>query len=203
MDSTREPFVNKLLSLCLEAVGEAEDPPGSNRGPAVERYQRGFQNRYGETYIGDKWCGLFAEYQARAAYDALGLDASFLDRFALASAAAWLVMGLHLGILSATPEPGDIGALWVDHKITHVCIVKAVSADGQVHSIDGNSLNRVRENVRANDAVHFAAFIRLPVTARLQLPQTPGPAVLPPVVPPWPPALLSDDGGAGTLQPGA
>lgn len=203
MDADRTPFVTKFLSLCLAAVGELEDPPGSNRGPAVERYQRGFQNRYGETYIGDKWCGLFAEYQARAAYDALGLDASFLDRFALASAAAWLVMGLHLNLLSADPQPGDIGAVWVDHKITHVCIVKAVSPDGLVHSIDGNSGNSVRENVRRNDAIHFAAFIRLPVMSRSPLPQSPGLAVPLPPAPPSVPAPPSADVDAGMLLPGA
>ena len=178
-----------FLSLCLAAVGKPKIPRFQPRS-AVERYQRGFQNRYGDTYIGDKWCGLLLSTKRAPptmpwAWMPASLTASPLPRPLPGS-----VMGLHSGDLVCHPGAGrhrrTVGGPQ-DHARPH----RQGGLRGRASSlIDGNSLNRVRENVRANDAVHFAAFIRLPVTARLQL-HKPQDLLSPPVVPPWLPALLS------------
>jgi hypothetical protein len=56
------PLGRTALLLARNEVGVREMPPGSNRGPRVEQYQRGLYDD-GEGYlIGQRWCGRFARW---------------------------------------------------------------------------------------------------------------------------------------------
>ena len=103
MDSNRQPFVAQLLAFASAAIGQSEVPPGSNRGPQIDTYLRGFAGRYGDRYLGAPWCGLFAEYQVRATYEALGVPCPIGEHDYLAAASQWLVMGKREGWFFESP----------------------------------------------------------------------------------------------------
>ena len=105
MDDIRARFVSTLLSACAASVGQREDPPGSNTGPQIAKYLRGWRDRYGKQYErGAKWCGLFAEYQIRSAYEAVDGLCPISNAWWLGSSSQWLAMGKKNGWLVEQPE---------------------------------------------------------------------------------------------------
>lgn len=202
MDDIRARFVSTLLSACAASVGQREDPPGSNTGPQITKYLRGWRDRYGKQYErGAKWCGLFAEYQIRSAYEAVDGLCPISNAWWLGSSSQWLAMGKKNGWLVEKPEPGDVAVL-VDSKNDpiHVCIVRAIDG-GLVYSIDGNSADRVKNNARPLGSSVFGSFVRLPVvSARVQSSSPTGPLLPGPSPLPAPPAAGDDP---GTPLPGA
>lgn len=162
----RQDFVEALIASAVIAIGEREDPPGSNRGPEIEKYLRGWNCRYIDTYIqGAKWCGLFVEYHVRSAYHSVGAVCPISDTYYLAAASQWAKLGADKGWGVAVPQRGDIAVMVRRGEPEHVCIVKSVSAvETFIETIDGNSGDGVRLRVRPLAAWTYSwVFVRLPV----------------------------------------
>lgn len=201
MDELRSRFVSTLLGFCAASLGQREDPPGSNLGPQIERYLRGWRDRYGKQYLGGaRWCGLFAEYHVRAAYDAVDAICPISNAYWLGASSQWLLMGKKNGWLVDKPEPGDIGVLVREGKPVHTCVVRSLDR-GLVYSVDGNSSDQVRNNARPLSPEVFGGFVRLPVVSARPRSREPLGPLLPEPSPP--PAPLAPGADRGTPPPGA
>lgn len=115
-DLAPTPVARRLLELYQRDLGLAESPLGSNRGPQIEKYLRGYRNRYGDRYArGAKWCALACEYLARESYDTLGITPCPLDAWhGLGGASGWLRFAERDGALLVTmdPAPGDVAVIY-------------------------------------------------------------------------------------------
>lgn len=149
MAVNREAFVEAFVKAALSSVGEREDPPGSNRGPQIEKYLAGWQGRYGSFYRrGAKWCGLFAEYHLRAACAEIGLPCPVPEGYWLGSKAEWERLGNEKGWLVADPARGDVVVLRNAGQPYHLGIVYGRGTSGELLTVEGNSGDQVKLHVR-------------------------------------------------------
>jgi hypothetical protein len=129
-----------LLDLARPVV---EDPPGSNRGPHVDRYG----------VPGLPWCA------AAVSTWIMRADGHPLRR-ALNSALKWREAAKAAGWLlgpTAQPQPGDVGMVLRANLHGHVGLVVHVLDDGRLCSIEGNVGNAVRGLVRPRSAWGYFA----------------------------------------------
>jgi hypothetical protein len=119
-----------MLSIAGSYLGVKEDPPGSNRGPVVDLFNRG---------TGQRWCGWFVSYVLR--------------RAGIATMDYPSVKELHdkaarLGALSSSPSAGAVFLHVTGTGITgagfdHTGFVASVYPDGTWQSIEGNASDKV------------------------------------------------------------
>lgn len=120
-----------------------EEPPGSNRGPRVDRYG----------VPGLPWCA------AAASSWVMRADGHVLRR-PLMSAFKWREAARAGGFLlgpAALPQPGDVGIVLRQNLHGHVGLIVHVNDDGSLCSIEGNVGSAVRGVVRPMTAWHFFA----------------------------------------------
>lgn len=127
-----------IVSAAESQIGQAEQPPGSNDGPAIAVY-RGAVAGAG---AGEPWCAYFASWAAAQAGAPLGDNGQGLG--SVAGITSWASQTGRLLPASATPQPGDL-MLFGDR---HVGIVDTVNPDGTITTIEGNSANAVRQVTR-------------------------------------------------------
>lgn len=166
------PLMARAVELLLGelARGVAEDPPGSNRGEAVDRYLRGRRgdgewlikySRQGVTaadgWHGAPWCARFCLWGVEGAGADLGTAPPCAGWGGLASGLKWLDRADGNGRRADSPAPGRVGVV---HTGTtwHTVIIARVEGE-RVWSIEGNHGDRVAWVERA--AGVFTGFVDL------------------------------------------
>lgn len=150
------PLAAATVELALDCLRRRvhEVPPGSNRGPEVDR----FLSWHGRTsyvnyeknaeapggYRGAPWCGAFAAWCAASAASRLGVPLELAAVNDLMGCRKWRSAASRLGLLIEHPEPGCVGLVARDGALKHVVLVTRIS-DGTFWSVEGNSSgDRVR-----------------------------------------------------------
>ncbi len=125
----------RVLAAAETQVGQSEQPPGSNDGPAIQAYRSAVPG----SQPGDPWCAEFVSWAAAQAGTPLG-DGGTGFR-SVAALTDWAAQTGRLLPAGSTPQPGDL-ILFGDR---HVGIVKAVEPDGTIDTVEGNYGNAVQQ----------------------------------------------------------
>lgn len=124
-------FIETLIATANAEVGVTEKPLGSNRGPKVDEYQRRTGYKPGVF-----WCLCYLYWCLDETCQKLDIDNTFLRT---GGCDEFLVWAKAKGIVSTTPEPGDIGFVMASATdATHVFLVASVSGS-TLTTLEGNS----------------------------------------------------------------
>jgi hypothetical protein len=141
-----------IVNLVQQEVGQAEQPPGSNDSPRIAQYRQATAG----SGVGP-WCAYFTSWAAREAGVPLGDNGQGFGRvddvYAWAQKSGKAVPNTGGNV---TPQPGDL-IVWDEH----IGVVKNVDADGTIHTIEGNSSDRVSERTYAPGARPAIGYVRL------------------------------------------
>lgn len=117
-----------VVAAAESQVGQTEQPPGSNDGPALAVYRSAVQG----AQPGEPWCAYFASWAAQQAGTPLGATGQGLG--SVAEITSWAQgTGRYLPA-GSTPQPGDLILFGTDH----VGVVESVNPDGSLTTIEGN-----------------------------------------------------------------
>ena len=147
----------KIVALAQGEVGVSESPPGSNNSPRIRDYRKATA---GAVNTPGPWCAYFVSWlcqQAGAPIGAGGNGTGYVPTLESwgKSTHRWAEGGTR-------PRPGDIvifdwgGAGTADHT----GIVERVDADGTIHTIEGNSSNKVSRRTYAQNSVDIRGYVR-------------------------------------------
>jgi hypothetical protein len=143
------PAGQAILAAVRPEVGQAEQPPGSNDSPRIAQYRQATAG----SGVGP-WCAYFVSWAARQAGVPIG-DSG--QGYGLVDDVwAW---GQRTGKAlpaGSTPQPGDL-IVWDEH----IGIVESVGADGSIHTIEGNSSDRVAQRTYGSDGGGAVGYVRL------------------------------------------
>jgi hypothetical protein len=124
-----------IVQIAESQVGQAEQPPGSNNGPAIATYRTATA---GAT-AGEPWCAYFASWVARQAGTPLGDQGQGFGYVGdIWNWAQQTGRAIPNGP-GVTPQPGDL-IVFGDH---HVGIVEHVLPNGSIQTIEGNYSDQV------------------------------------------------------------
>ena len=136
----------RALAAAETQVGQAEQPPGSNDGPAIAMYRSAVEG----AIPGAPWCAYFVSWAAAQAGAPIG------DRGqGLGSVAAITDWASRTGRLVSQPQPGDLILFGTEH----VGIVQSVNPDGTLTTVEGNASNAV--SVEQHSPGEATGFVRL------------------------------------------
>jgi hypothetical protein len=137
----------RMVGAAAGEVGQAEQPPGSNNSPRIAQYRTATAGNPGP----GPWCAYFVSWAARQAGAPLGDQGQGFGSVDALYAWAQRAGRAYTAGSGQTPQPGD---LMVFHE--HIGIVESVDANGQIHTIEGNSSDQVARRVHPpSDAVGF------------------------------------------------
>ena len=138
-----------LLSAARAELGVAEQPPGSNDSPRIAQFRQATAG----SGVGP-WCAYFVSWAARQAGTPLG-DSG--QGFGLVDDVwAWAERAGKAVPAGSRPAPGDL-IVWDEH----IGVVSAVDPDGTVHTVEGNSSDRVSERAYGADGGGAVGYVRL------------------------------------------
>jgi hypothetical protein len=141
-----------IVNLVAPEVGQAEQPPGSNDSPRIAQYRQATAG----SGVGP-WCAYFTSWAAREAGVPLGDNGQGFGRvddvYAWAQKAGKAIPNTGGAV---TPQPGDL-IVWDEH----IGVVRNVDTDGTIHTIEGNSSDRVSERTYAPGARPAIGYVRL------------------------------------------
>ena len=141
-----------IVNLVQQEIGQAEQPPGSNTSARIAQYRQATAG----SGVGP-WCAYFTSWAAREAGVPLGDNGQGFGRvddvYAWAQKSGKTVPNTGGNV---TPQPGDL-IVWDEH----IGVVKNVDADGTIHTIEGNSSDRVSERTYAPGARPAIGYVRL------------------------------------------
>jgi hypothetical protein len=130
-----------MVQIAESQVGQSEQPPGSNDGPAISTYRTATAG----AAAGEPWCAYFASWVARQAGEPIGSNGQGLgyvgDIWSWAQSTGRAIPNGP----GVTPSPGDL-IVFGDH---HVGIVDKVLPNGDIQTIEGNYSNKVSQVVRS------------------------------------------------------
>jgi hypothetical protein len=141
-----------IVNLVQQEVGQTEQPPGSNNSARIAQYRQATAG----SGVGP-WCAYFTSWAAREAGVPLGDNGQGFGRvddvYAWAQKSGKAIPNTGG---NTTPQPGDL-IVWDEH----IGVVKNVDADGTIHTIEGNSSDRVSERTYAPGARPAIGYVRL------------------------------------------
>ena len=138
------------LQAALGEVGVAEQPPGSNDSPRIAQYRQATAG----SGVGP-WCAYFVSWAARQAGAPIGDSGQGYGR--VDDVWAWGERtGRATPASGAKPQPGDL-IVWDEH----IGIVQSVDADGTIHTVEGNSSDRVSQRTYGADGGGAIGYVRL------------------------------------------
>jgi hypothetical protein len=138
------------LAAAQGEVGQAEQPPGSNDSPRIAQYRQATAG----SGVGP-WCAYFVSWCARQAGAPLGDQGQGFG--AVADVAAWAQRSGRSLPAGSRPHPGDL-IVWGSR---HIGIVESVDASGAIHTIEGNSSDRVSRRTYGADGGGATSYVRL------------------------------------------
>jgi hypothetical protein len=141
-----------IVNAALPEVGVSEQPPGSNDSPRIAQYRQATAG----SGVGP-WCAYFASWAARQAGVPLGDQGqgfgSVSDVYAWAQKTGRAIPNGP----GVTPQPGDL-IVWGGE---HIGIVQSVDPNGTIHTIEGNSSNKVSQRTYGSDGGGATGYVRL------------------------------------------
>jgi hypothetical protein len=137
---------SRALAAAQTQIGQAEQPPGSNDGPAIATYRSAVEG----SYAGAPWCAYFVSWCATQAGSPIG------DRGqGLGSVAAITDWATRTGRLVSQPQPGDL----ILFGTRHVGIVQSINPDGSLTTVEGNASSAV--SIEQHSPSEATGFVRL------------------------------------------
>ncbi len=130
-----------IVAAAEGQIGQAEQPPGSNEGPAIAQYRTATAG----AAPGEPWCAYFASWAARQAGEPIGAGGEGLGSVSAIWSWAQNAGRAEANGPGVVPKPGDLIVFGGEH----VGIVKEVLPSGQIETIEGNYQNKVSANVRS------------------------------------------------------
>jgi hypothetical protein len=143
------PAGQAILNAIRPEVGQAEQPPGSNDSPRIAQYRQATAG----SGVGP-WCAYFASWAARQAGVPLGDSGQGFGR--VDDVFAWAQKTGKSLPAGSTPSPGDL-IVWDEH----IGVVESVDADGSIHTIEGNSSDKVSQRTYGRDGGGALGYVRL------------------------------------------
>lgn len=138
-----------IVAAAATQIGQAEEPPGSNDGPAIATYRSAVAG----AQAGEPWCAYFVSWAAREAGKPLGDGGQGIG--SVAGIENWASQNGRLLPSNAIPQPGDL----ILFGTRHVGIVESVNADGTLTTIEGNHQNAVQQVTRRrSEATGFVSM---------------------------------------------
>jgi hypothetical protein len=138
------------LAAAKGEVGVAEQPPGSNDSPRIAQYRQATAG----SGVGP-WCAYFTSWAARQAGVPLGDAGQGFGR--VDDVYAWAQRtGKAIPAGQGPPQPGDL-IVWDEH----IGVVDSVDPDGTIHTIEGNSSDRVSQRTYGPDGGGAVGYVRL------------------------------------------
>jgi hypothetical protein len=131
----------QIVQIAESQVGQTEQPPGSNDGPAIAMYRSAVAG----SQPGEPWCAYFASWVARQAGVPVGDQGQGLG--AVSEIWSWAQQtgrAIPNGP-GVVPQPGDL----IVFGDQHVGIVVGVQPNGSIDTVEGNFDNQVARNVRS------------------------------------------------------
>jgi hypothetical protein len=128
------------------AAGVAEQPPGSNDAPRIAQYRTATAG----AGVGP-WCSYFVSWLAQQSGTPVGEAGQ-----GFGSVDALRGWAERTGRTSAVPAPGEL-VVWDEH----IGLVTGVDPDGTVHTIEGNSSDRVSARTYGPDGGGALTYVRL------------------------------------------
>lgn len=121
--------IDKILLVAKARVNVTEQPPNTNKGLAVESYQKATGNG-----PGDAWCCSFVV----SCFDCAKVTFPFTR-----SGRVQTVVDNAKTLMKVfdSPQRGDLMVLWFSklNRFAHICFVSNVRPDGSVDTIEGNT----------------------------------------------------------------
>lgn len=139
----------RALAFAQAEVGVSEQPPGSNDAPRIAEYRSSTAG----SGIGP-WCSYFVSWAARQAGTPLGEAGQGFG--AVTSLWGWAQRTGRALPAGTVPQAGDL-ILWGGR---HIGIVESVDAEGQIHTIEGNSSNAVTRRVHDASGDGATGYVR-------------------------------------------
>lgn len=124
----------QILAAAESQIGQTEQPPGSNDGPAIAVYR----NAVAGAQPGEPWCAYFASWASAQAGEPLGPMGQGLG--SVSEITDWASSTGRLLPANATPQPGDLILFGTEH----VGIVESANPDGSITTVEGNHANAVQ-----------------------------------------------------------
>jgi hypothetical protein len=143
------PAGQAILSAIRPEVGVAEQPPGSNDSPRIAQYRQATAG----SGVGP-WCAYFVSWAARQAGVPLGDSGQGFGR--VDDVFAWAQKTGKALPAGSIPSPGDL-IVWDEH----IGVVESVDPDGTIHTIEGNSSDRVSQRTYGSDGGGAVGYVRL------------------------------------------
>jgi hypothetical protein len=141
-----------IVNAALPEVGVSEQPPGSNDSPRIAQFRQATAG----SGVGP-WCAYFASWAARQAGVPLGDQGqgfgSVSDVYAWAQKTGRAIPNG----ANVHPQPGDL-IVWGGE---HIGIVQSVDPDGSIHTIEGNSSDKVSQRTYGADGGGATGYVRL------------------------------------------
>jgi CHAP domain len=145
------PAGQAMVNLARAEIGVAEQPPGSNDSPRIAQFRQATAGAPGP----GPWCAYFVSWAAREAGVPIGDAGQGFGR--VDDVWAWgQSAGKAIPAGSGQPQPGDL-IVWDEH----IGIVESVGADGSIHTIEGNSSDRVSQRTYGSDGGGAIGYVRL------------------------------------------
>jgi hypothetical protein len=145
------PAGQAMVNLARAEIGVAEQPPGSNDSPRISQFRQATAGAPGP----GPWCAYFVSWAAREAGVPIGDAGQGFGR--VDDVWAWgQSAGKAIPAGSGQPQPGDL-IVWDEH----IGIVESVGADGSIHTIEGNSSDRVSQRTYGADGGGAIGYVRL------------------------------------------
>ena len=143
------PAGQAILNAIRPEVGVAEQPPGSNDSPRIAQYRQATSG----SGVGP-WCAYFVSWAARQASVPLGDSGQGFGR--VDDVYAWAQKTGKALPAGSTPAPGDL-IVWDEH----IGVVEGVDPDGTIHTIEGNSSDKVSQRTYGADGGGAVGYVRL------------------------------------------
>jgi hypothetical protein len=139
-----------IVNIARGEVGQAEQPPGSNDSARIAMYRQATAG----SGVGP-WCAYFASWAARQAGVPLGDHGQGFG--SVASVWSWAQGAGKALPAGSKPAPGDL-IVWGSR---HIGIVSSVDANGTIHTIEGNSSDRVSQRTYGPDGGGATGYVHL------------------------------------------
>jgi hypothetical protein len=138
----------RMVNIARGELGVTESPPGSNNSPRIAQYRSATAGNPGP----GPWCAYFVSWVAKQAGAPIGDNGSGYG--AVDAVRAW---GQRTGRAmpnTETPKPGDLILF-----NQHIGLVESVDPNGTIHTIEGNSSDRVTR--RTHQPSEATGFVRM------------------------------------------
>jgi hypothetical protein len=140
-----------ILNAVRGEVGVAEQPPGSNDSPRIAQFRQATAG----SGVGP-WCAYFTSWAARQAGVPLGDSGQGFGRVDDVYAWAQRTGKAIPNGAGVKPQPGDL-IVWDEH----IGVVDSVDADGSIHTVEGNSSDKVSQRTYGSDGGGAVGYVHL------------------------------------------